>query len=172
MVWAERSRGSGEIYFLHWVIRLGGGDTRRYGSVGPTSYLPSFSRIDLLASRTYFGSSLAIPLKLPHQWWFNIVASLCLQLLIMTWNIFIKFHFKLFDAISWQSWEWQLFSSVQFSWSAASNSLWLHGLQQARYPCPSSTPGACSNSGPSSWWCHPTVLSSVVPFSYYSDTEY
>ena len=46
-----------------------------------------------------------------------------------------------------------------------SNSLWPHGLQHARLPCPSSAPGDCSNSCPSSWWCHPTISSSVVPFS-------
>ena len=40
-----------------------------------------------------------------------------------------------------------------------------HGLQHARLPCPSPTPGACSNSYPSSWWCHPIISSSVVPFS-------
>ena len=46
-----------------------------------------------------------------------------------------------------------------------SDSLWPHGLQHTRLPCPSSTPGACSNSGPLSRWCHPTVSSSVVSFS-------
>ena len=46
-----------------------------------------------------------------------------------------------------------------------SNSLLTHGLQHTRLPCPSPTPGACSNSCPSSWWCHPTISSSVVPFS-------
>ena len=40
-----------------------------------------------------------------------------------------------------------------------------HGLQHARFPCPSTTPRASSNSCPSSWWCHPTISSSVVPFS-------
>ena len=40
-----------------------------------------------------------------------------------------------------------------------------HGLQHTRLPCPSPTPGAGSNSGPSSWWCHPTISYSVVPFS-------
>ena len=39
-----------------------------------------------------------------------------------------------------------------------------HGLQHARLPCPSPSPGACSNSYPLSWWCHSTILSSVVPF--------
>ena len=47
-----------------------------------------------------------------------------------------------------------------------SNSLWPHGLQHARPPCPSPTPGAYSNSCPSSWWYHPTISSSVVPFSF------
>ena len=55
--------------------------------------------------------------------------------------------------------------SVQFSRSVVSNSLWLHGLQHARLPCPSPTPGVYSNSCPLSRWCHPTISSSVVPFS-------
>ena len=56
-------------------------------------------------------------------------------------------------------------SSVQFSHSVVSDSLRLHGLQHTRLPCLSQTPGACSNSCPSSRWCHPTTSSSVVPFS-------
>ena len=54
---------------------------------------------------------------------------------------------------------------IQFSCSAVSNSLQPHGLQHARFPCPSPTLKACSNSCPSRWWCHPTIPSSVVPFS-------
>ena len=46
-----------------------------------------------------------------------------------------------------------------------SNSLRSHGLQQSRLPCPSPTPRAYSNSCPSNQWCHPTISSSVVPFS-------
>ena len=46
-----------------------------------------------------------------------------------------------------------------------SNSLWPHGLQHTRLPCPSPTPRACSNSCPLSQWCHPTTSSSVIPFS-------
>ena len=46
-----------------------------------------------------------------------------------------------------------------------SDSLWPHGLQHTRLPCPSPTPRACSHSCPSSRWCHPTISSSVVPFS-------
>ena len=48
-----------------------------------------------------------------------------------------------------------------------SNSLWPRGLQHARNPCPSPTPGACSNSCPSSRWCHPTISSSVMPCSFH-----
>ena len=46
-----------------------------------------------------------------------------------------------------------------------SDSLWPHGLQYSRFPCPSPTPGACSYSCPSSQWCHPTISSSIIPFS-------
>ena len=52
-----------------------------------------------------------------------------------------------------------------FGCSVMSNSLWPNGLQHARPPCPSPTSGACSNSCPSSRWCHPTISSSVAPFS-------
>ena len=55
--------------------------------------------------------------------------------------------------------------SVQFSRSAMSDSLRPHGLQHDRPPCPSPTPGVYLNSSPLSWWCHPTISSSVDPFS-------
>ena len=56
--------------------------------------------------------------------------------------------------------------SVQFSCSVVSNSLWPHGLQNTRLPCPPSpTPRVYSNSCPLSWWCHPTISSFIVPFS-------
>ena len=55
--------------------------------------------------------------------------------------------------------------SVQFSHSVVSDSSWPYELQHARPPCPSPTPGVHPNPCPSSWWCHPTISSSVVPFS-------
>ena len=55
--------------------------------------------------------------------------------------------------------------SVQFSRSVVSNSLWPHGLKHASLPCPLPTPGAYSDACPSSQWCHPTISSSVIPFS-------
>ena len=57
------------------------------------------------------------------------------------------------------------FTSVQISCSVMSNSLRHHELQHARPPCPSPTPGVHSDSCPSSWWCHPAISFSVVPFS-------
>ena len=56
------------------------------------------------------------------------------------------------------------FSSHQFSPSVMSDTLQPHGLKHARHPCPSPTPRAYSNSCLLSWWCHPTISSSVVPF--------
>ena len=55
--------------------------------------------------------------------------------------------------------------SVQFSGSIVSDILRSHGLQHARPPCPLPTPGVYSNSCPMSQWCHPTISSSVIPFS-------
>ena len=55
---------------------------------------------------------------------------------------------------------------VQFSRSVVSDSLRPHELQHARPPYPSPTPGVQSHSRPSSWWCHPAISSSVIPFSY------
>ena len=83
-----------------------------------------------------------------------------------TWHSYMR------QVKSWRGWagspsahprKW--LSSVQFSHSVVSNSLWYHGLQHARPPCPSLTPGACSNSCPLSLWCHSTISSSVIPFS-------
>ena len=75
------------------------------------------------------------------------------------------------DRIKWlnvvkDNWEMYQFSLVQFSRLVMSDSLWPHGLQHTRTPCPSLTPGVYSNSFPLSQWCHPTISSSAVPFSF------
>ena len=57
------------------------------------------------------------------------------------------------------------FYSVQFSHSVVSDCLWPHGLQDASLPCPLPTPGAWLYLRLSSRWCHPTISSSVIPFS-------
>ena len=59
----------------------------------------------------------------------------------------------------------KIYSSVQFSCSVKSDSLWPHKPQHARPPCPSPTPGVHPNPSPLCRWCHPTISSSVVPFS-------
>ena len=59
----------------------------------------------------------------------------------------------------------RLVQSVQFSCSVLSDSSWPHGPQHARPPCTAPTPGVYSNSSPLRQWCHPTISSSVVPFS-------
>ena len=56
---------------------------------------------------------------------------------------------------------------LHFGYSVMFDSLWPHGLQHTRLPCPSPTPGVYSNSCPLSRWCHPTISYSVVPFSFY-----
>ena len=60
-----------------------------------------------------------------------------------------------------------IFSFLLFSCSVESDSLPPHGLQPARFPCPSVSPRVCSNSCPLSQWCHPAILSSVAPFFSY-----
>ena len=82
---------------------------------------------------------------------------------------------KLFDSIYYSCFNYSniwLISiiSPQLTYSGSvqsvmSNSLWSHGLQHARLPCPSPTPAVYSNSCPLSRWCHRTISSSVVPFS-------
>ena len=62
--------------------------------------------------------------------------------------------------------------SVQFSHSGMSNFLRSHELQHARLPCPSPNPRPYLNSCPSSWWCHPTISSSVIPFSCLSLSQH
>ena len=74
---------------------------------------------------------------------------------ILLWFLFFIFSLK--------QWVWS--QSVQFSYSVVSDSLRPHGLQHARPPCPSPTARVYPNSCPSSQWCHPTISSSVVPFS-------
>ena len=73
----------------------------------------------------------------------------------------------LFAFYGW-NWGWDYTTIVielLFSFSVISDSLWPHGLQHARHHCPSLSPGICSNSCSLSQWWHPTILSSVIPFT-------
>ena len=77
------------------------------------------------------------------------------------WNVTLttgKTRFKILTS-------WSKFNSAQFGHSVVSDSLWPHELQHTRLSCASPIPGVYSNSGPLSWWCHPTISPSVVPFS-------
>ena len=77
------------------------------------------------------------------------------------WVRYVQFYFKYWVAIT-------TFHILQFRLSVVSNSLWPRGLQHTRPPCPSlivTILRACSNSCPLSRGCHPTISSSVVPFS-------
>ena len=88
--------------------------------------------------------------------------------------LFFKFfshrgHYRVWSSVPWAT-QHVLISypfclSVRFSHSVVSDSLWPHGLQHVRLPCLSPTPGACSNSYLLSWWYHPTISFSVIPFS-------
>ena len=102
----------------------------------PSSFPSSFFTIHLLSSLSFY--------------WLN------------TW-IFLP-AYPIFMDMS-ESLKQAFVNSVQFSHSVVSNSLPPHGLQHNRLPCPSPTPRAYLKSCPSSRWCHPTISSSVVPFS-------
>ena len=76
---------------------------------------------------------------------------------ICIWNVYIYVRIYIYMVC--------VYIPVQFSRLAMSNSLWPHESQHARPPCPSPTPGVYSNTCPLSWWCHPAISSSVIPFS-------
>ena len=80
----------------------------------------------------------------------------------MSWWVLFVFLTAVF--MSLMTW-WVIIMFLQFNHSVVSDSLRSHGLQHARPPCPSPTPRIYSNLYPLSWWCHPTISSSVVPFS-------
>ena len=130
-------------------------------------------------SKVFFGSFLCFPSL-------NVSFCSCIVVLMLlnyfsvfsysSLSIFWKIILNSLLGNSWVSllWSWGLLYSFggfifrwffQFSCSVVSNSLWPHGLQHTRPPCPSPTPGACSNSCPSSRWCHPIVSCSAVHFS-------
>ena len=89
--------------------------------------------------------------------------SIGLQRVRNNWSNLAHTHMH---ATMWQTlWEALQFSSVQFSHSVVSDSLWPHESQHDRPPCPSPSPGVHSDSRPLSQWCHPAISSSVIPFS-------
>ena len=84
----------------------------------------------------------------------------------VVWCIFFQMNYTIFCLrISSFLYLMLLLVFVQFSYSVMSDSLWPHESQHTRPPCPSPAPGVHPNSCASSWWCHPAISSSVVPFS-------
>ena len=76
-----------------------------------------------------------------------------------------KLNILFFSLEEYHKWSLSSSHTVQFSCSVMSDSLWTPGLQHARPPCPSPPPRVYPNSSPLSRWCHPTISSSVIPFS-------
>ena len=77
----------------------------------------------------------------------------------------LGYYSEPFDNYSFFTWNrrhMRFMSLILFNLSVMSDSLWPHGLQHARLPCPSPSPRVCTNSYPLSWWCHPTISSSCL----------
>ena len=89
--------------------------------------------------------------------WLCFIFLSCVWLLAELWSINFLFQSSFFFRKMY-------ICSVQFSCLVMSDYLQPHGLRHPRPPCPSPTPGACSNSCLSSRWCHPTISSYIVPF--------
>ena len=110
-------------------------------------------------SRQEYWSGVPLPSPcmqtLRHEWCFKDGNWLVSK---VNCNRFSMGHFGIVFLFQWMA------GSVQFSHSAVSNSLRPYEPQHARPPCPSPTPGVYPNSYPLSWWYHPTISSSIVPF--------
>ena len=99
---------------------------------------------------------------IPHYWGYSYY-------LLHLRQTTLSFRVSISSSVTW---DWDFYVNLQCSKylssvQSLSVSLPLHGLKHTRLPCPSLTPGACTNSCPSSQWCYPTISSSAVPFSSY-----
>ena len=93
-------------------------------------------------------------------YWFKIKTQIC-QATVPLYSVSLLFSYLR----TTQAFKYLQFSSAQSSHSVVSDSLWPHKLKHVRPPCPSPTPRVYPNSYPLSQWCHPTISSSVIPFS-------
>ena len=113
-------------------------------------------QMDMQNSRALLENSLFMSYKVKHRFTYD------------SSDIFLSRYFPKWFEILLQKkniFPVHQFLLLLFSRSIMFNSLWPHGLQHARLPCPSPSSRACSNSCPLSRWCHPTISSSVIPFS-------
>ena len=143
---------------------------------------PSSASINSLYLLFYFFISFlccCIPLRTTLCLYFQYQSLLSYFLYYLCHFIKSKFYYvtclintfqKLFLFFKMKHKSWSLTTSVQFSHSVASDSLWPREPQHARPPCPSPTPGVHPNPCPLSQWCHPTISFSVVPFFSYSQS--
>ena len=119
-------------------------------------------------SNTLWGNHMCLPLcsslEPPILSWQKPVVGKLFQKLSRNLSIFFLLFFFICSSLLTPNLLF-IISVVQFTCSGMFESLWPHGLQHARPPCPSPTPGVYSNSRPLSRWCHPTNSSSIVPFS-------
>ena len=123
-------------------------------------YLPCFFLCFLSADRNsvcnrFRGSLEVLGIHMKWFWFF--------QVLLPNAAMMIPFSHWVMTPLRAAWLDYLVFSSVQLL--SHVRLFVTHGLQHASLPCPSPTPGACSNSCPSSRWCHPTISSSVIPFS-------
>ena len=170
--------GSGS-FPMSWLFPSGGQSIRASASVLPMNIQGWFplGLIGLICLLSKELSRVFSSTNIQNHQFFDTQPSLVqLSLLYMitektigltVWTFVDKVMLLLFNMLSWFviAFSSKKVSSVQFSHSIMSNSLWPHVLQHARFPCPPPTPRACSNSCPLRWWCHPTISSSVIPFS-------
>ena len=98
------------------------------------------------------------------MFWHSFTSLLWNTLIFCIW---VLYHLPKYRAFLLESllFTFHSYSTVRFSHSVMSDSLRPHELQHARPPCPLPTPGVHLNPCPLSWWCHPTISSSVIPFS-------
>ena len=151
--------------------------------------LLSISPLRLLVSAWYIEVLLcSIHMYNCYIFFLLIPSSLCPVLLCLLKQPYFKVYFTWYKNSSpsffWYPFAWNTFLHITFSLYVSLHVKWVsldslclltqfscvqlfvtHGLEDARLPCPSQTPRAYSNSYPSSWWCHPTISSSVIPFS-------
>ena len=127
----------------------------------PSALLPTYTRLQVFHSflHIFFFFHWIPSTGNIRNWGFSILrlkVSWSAVSVIKLWSLSCK------PMLCWMLGQ---FSSVQFSRSVISDSLWPHELQHARPPCLSPVPGVHSKSCPSSRWCHPAISSSIVPFS-------
>ena len=151
---------------------------KMWSSSSTLSHLLSFLQSVILLSCSLSASCCIILLYISKYYTYkikNVSFIFCVSFLYLYEKYYkpITVQYYMAGCVSWiprfasekKNIQRMTFSSVQFSCSVVSDSLWPHESQHARPPCPSPTPRVHSDSRPSSQWCHPAISSSIIPFS-------